>query len=96
MAPGDVKTRGGIELLASDLGVVDGTDGFLLLRKGGANKTIPDAFYDFARQRAASDSVNASGPCDRIFSEFFGATHRRLAVLARNENRQRSAMGARF
>ncbi len=48
MAPGDLKAQ--VEaLLAQDWGVVDGADGFLLLRRGAPDKTIPDAFYDFAR-----------------------------------------------
>ncbi|MFN8492093.1 MAG: DUF2079 domain-containing protein [Caldilineaceae bacterium] len=48
MAPGDVKAR--VEqMLAADWGVVDAADGFLLLRKGATMKTIPAAFYDFAR-----------------------------------------------
>ena len=48
MAPGDVKTQ--VEtMLASDWGVVDAADGFLLLRKGAPLKTIPEDFYSFAR-----------------------------------------------
>jgi uncharacterized membrane protein len=48
MAPGDLKARVD-EMLAGEWGVVDGADGFLLLRKGASAKTIPDDFYDFAR-----------------------------------------------
>ncbi|MCX6046856.1 MAG: DUF2079 domain-containing protein, partial [Chloroflexi bacterium] len=60
MAPGDLKTRVD-QLLAADWGVVDAADGFLLLHKGASAKTIPDAFYDFARapatgEKALSDS----------------------------------------
>ncbi|MCC9078825.1 DUF2079 domain-containing protein [Litorilinea aerophila] len=48
MAPGDVKAR--VEaMLAGEWGVVDGADGYLLLRKGDPDKQIPNAFYDFAR-----------------------------------------------
>jgi len=48
MAPGDVK--GAIAtLLAGEWGVVDGEDGFLLLRRGLTTKQIPDTFYNFAR-----------------------------------------------
>jgi hypothetical protein len=48
MAPGDVRTQ--VEaMLAGEWGVVDGADGFLLLHKGAANKTIPPDFYTFAR-----------------------------------------------
>ncbi|MCC6453976.1 MAG: DUF2079 domain-containing protein [Caldilineaceae bacterium] len=51
MAPGDVRTA--VEsMLAGKWGVVDGADGFLLLRKGAVEKQIPPAFYDFARTRA--------------------------------------------
>ncbi len=48
MAPGDLKDT--VEaMLANDWGVVDAADGFLLLRRGAPNKTIPDAFYSFVR-----------------------------------------------
>jgi hypothetical protein len=53
MAPGDLRTR--VEaMLAGEWGVVDAADGFLLLRKGEPNKTIPPAFYDFARTPGAA------------------------------------------
>ena len=46
--PNDLKT--GIEsLLAGDYGLEQAADGWLLLRRGAAPKTLPDAFYDFAR-----------------------------------------------
>jgi uncharacterized membrane protein len=48
MAPGDLKAQVDA-LLAGEWGVVDGADGFLLLAKGAGTKTIPAAFYDFAR-----------------------------------------------
>lgn len=48
MAPGDVK-QAVDTLLAGAWGVVDGADGFLLLRRGATAKQLPDAFYDFAR-----------------------------------------------
>jgi uncharacterized membrane protein len=48
MAPGDLK--GQVDaMLAADWGVVDGADGFLLLRRGEVNKIIPSSFFDFAR-----------------------------------------------
>lgn len=49
MAPGDVKARVD-SMLAGGWGVVDGADGFLLMRRGAPDKVIPLAFYDFARQ----------------------------------------------
>ncbi len=49
MAPGDVKAKVD-EMLASDWGVADGADGFLLLQRGVAEKTIPGAFFSFARE----------------------------------------------
>ncbi|CAN5793278.1 hypothetical protein BH10CHL1_BH10CHL1_09810 [soil metagenome] len=58
MAPGDLKTRVD-QLLAGDWGVVDAVDGFLLLHKGVPAKTIPDAFYTFARA-PATDEKNLS------------------------------------
>lgn len=40
-------------LLAGDFGVAAGLDGYLLLRKGIPNKTIPDAFYSAFRHGPA-------------------------------------------
>ncbi len=38
------------ELLDSgEFGVLDAADGYILLRRGFASRTLPDAFYDFAR-----------------------------------------------
>ncbi|RIK38898.1 MAG: hypothetical protein DCC55_19670 [Chloroflexi bacterium] len=54
MAPGDLKARVDA-MLAGDWGVVDAADGFLLLQRGATAKTIPDAFYDFARVPASDD-----------------------------------------
>ncbi len=48
MAPGDLYDQVQA-MLAGDWGIVDGEDGYLLLRRGESNKVIPDAFYDFAR-----------------------------------------------
>jgi hypothetical protein len=46
--PNDLKA--GIEnLLAGDYGVEQATDGWLLLRRGAPDKTLPDTFYTFAR-----------------------------------------------
>jgi uncharacterized membrane protein len=46
--PNDLKT--GVEnLLAGDYGVDQAADGWILLRRGAPAKTLPDAFYDFAR-----------------------------------------------
>ena len=42
------------DMLRDDWGIVDARDGYLLLHRGEQNKTVPDAFYDFAR--AASDA----------------------------------------
>ncbi len=50
MAPGDLKAIVD-EMLAADWGVIDAVDGFLLLQKGATVKTIPGAFYDFAREK---------------------------------------------
>jgi hypothetical protein len=52
MAPGDVRST--VEtMLDGEWGVVDAADGFLLLRRGVADKAIPPAFYDFARSQGA-------------------------------------------
>ena len=48
MAPGDLKTQVDA-MLAGEWGVVDAADGFLLLAKGAPEKSIPEAFYSFAR-----------------------------------------------
>jgi uncharacterized membrane protein len=48
MAPGDLRDQV-IAMLAGDWGVVDAADGYLLLRRGATTKTIPPAFFDFAR-----------------------------------------------
>jgi len=49
--PNDLRT-GIVNLLAGDYGVDQAADGWLLLRRGAADKTLPDAFYDFARTSA--------------------------------------------
>lgn len=46
--PNDLK-RGIEDLLAGDYGVEQATDGWLLLRQGTPDKTLPDEFYTFAR-----------------------------------------------
>jgi len=46
--PNDVR-RIYDELTAGDYGVLDAADGFVLLKRGEANKTLPDSFYDFVR-----------------------------------------------
>ncbi len=48
MAPGDLRDQV-LKMLDGDWGVVDAADGYLLLRRGAEDKTIPDAFYDFVR-----------------------------------------------
>lgn len=63
MAPGDLKNS--IErLLAGEWGVVDGADGFLLLRRGASSKMIPDAFYDFARSINLADNQPSVQPAE--------------------------------
>ena len=58
MAPGDLKSAVD-RLLVGEWGVVDGVDGFLLLRRGGRVKMIPDAFYDFARSEQIGEGAAA-------------------------------------
>ncbi len=61
MAPGDVRAT--VEaMLAGAWGVVDGADGFLLLQKGAPDKTIPPAFYDFARTPGPVDNSVGESP----------------------------------
>jgi hypothetical protein len=47
--PQDLKTRLEELLHSGEFGVLDGADGYLLLRRGLVGPTPPDAFYDFAR-----------------------------------------------
>lgn len=49
MAAGDVKAAVD-RMLAGEWGVVNGTDGILLLQRGAPHKQIPPQFYDFVRQ----------------------------------------------
>ncbi|MEM7533096.1 MAG: DUF2079 domain-containing protein [Chloroflexota bacterium] len=77
MAPGDVKVL--VEqMLAGDWGVVDAADGFLLMRKGSAQKGVPNAFFDFARatnQDWRSMSIVPPQPMDdngNILLQFVG------------------------
>jgi uncharacterized membrane protein len=46
--PNDLK-RAVENLLAGDYGIDQAPDGWLLLRRGATQKTLPPAFYDFAR-----------------------------------------------
>jgi uncharacterized membrane protein len=67
MAPGDLKTQVDA-MLAGDWGVVDGADGFLLLRKGVDEKTIPERFYDFARLPSNDESHTTTGQASAEWS----------------------------
>ncbi|MEM7125438.1 MAG: DUF2079 domain-containing protein [Chloroflexota bacterium] len=60
LASGDLRDMV-MAMLASDWGVIDGADGFLLLRRGEAAKEIPAAFYDFTRS-TASKTVEGNQP----------------------------------
>lgn len=63
MAPGDLKTQ--IDaMLADDWGVVDAADGFLLLRKGAQQKTIPHEFTSFARVEPDEMSGKGNEPAN--------------------------------
>ncbi|MBN1993596.1 MAG: DUF2079 domain-containing protein [Anaerolineae bacterium] len=46
----EVKTL----LKAGEFGIVEATDGYILLQRGAKNATLPDSFYDFARVPAAA------------------------------------------
>jgi hypothetical protein len=70
MAPGDLKNKV-MEMLAGEWGVVDAADGFLLLRKGAAEKAIPSAFVDFTRIQSDNHTAgdrSASGQNDTGWS----------------------------
>lgn len=51
--PNDIWAVAHTLLASGDYGVLDAADGYLLLRRGLTNSTIPNAFYDFARIDAA-------------------------------------------
>ena len=59
MAPGDVRDDAQA-MLRGDWGVVDADDGFLLMHRGETAKTIPPAFFDFARRH--EDPPRTSNP----------------------------------
>lgn len=63
MAPGDVKSTVD-EMLAGEWGVVDGADGYLLLRRGAPQKTIPPEFYSFVlvSQPPLANRPESDGP----------------------------------
>jgi len=48
MHPNDLKQQVDM-LLAGEFSVLDGADGYLLLKRGDGPKGLPDAFFDFAR-----------------------------------------------
>ncbi len=48
------------ELIAGDYGVLDANDGFILLKRGEPNKTLPDAFYKFVRGDAPAWPTEAN------------------------------------
>jgi uncharacterized membrane protein len=58
--PNDLKTQVQESLEAGEFGVLDGADGYLLLQRGLANRTLPDAFYDFARTEFAAPQYPVS------------------------------------
>ncbi len=52
--PNDFKTQVQESLDVGEYGVLDGADGYILLRRGLPNRTLPDTFYDFARADVAN------------------------------------------
>ncbi|UCC86726.1 MAG: DUF2079 domain-containing protein [Anaerolineales bacterium] len=52
--PNDLKTKVDELLDSGEFGVLDAADGYILLRRGVTNRTLPDAFYDFARPHATT------------------------------------------
>jgi uncharacterized membrane protein len=47
--PNDLKAKVQELLDSGQFGVLEAADGYILLRRGFASRTLPDAFYDFAR-----------------------------------------------
>lgn len=63
--PNDLKTETQALLDSGQFGLLDATDGYLLLKRDLANPNLPDAFYDFAR----ADAINPQYPLDVTFGE---------------------------
>jgi len=51
--PNDFKAQMQGSLATGEFGVLDAADGYILLRRGLKQHTLPDAFYDFARTDVA-------------------------------------------
>jgi uncharacterized membrane protein len=51
--PNDIHTLAQDLLRSGEYGVLDAADGYLLLKRGLPDPTVPDAFYDFARVETA-------------------------------------------
>jgi uncharacterized membrane protein len=51
--PNDFKTQVQESLAIGEFGVLDAADGYILLKRGLADRRLPDAFYDFARTDVA-------------------------------------------
>jgi len=67
MHPNDLKALVTDSLESGQFGVQDAADGYLLLRRGLADKDIPDAFHDFARTDA--DSLDPQYPVSVDFGD---------------------------
>lgn len=52
--PNDLKAKVQELLDSGEFGVLDAADGYVLLRRGLDTRTLPDAFYDFARAQVAT------------------------------------------
>jgi len=52
--PNDLKAKVQEMLDSGEFGVLDAADGYILLRRGLAGRTLPDAFYEFARADTAA------------------------------------------
>jgi uncharacterized membrane protein len=63
--PNDLKVMVQELLDSGEFGVLDAADGYLLLKRGLANRRLPDAFYDFAR----ADVANPQYPLMVDFSD---------------------------
>jgi uncharacterized membrane protein len=63
--PNDLKAKLQELLASGEFGVLDAADGYILLRRGMADSTLPDEFYDFARIDAATPQF----PVDVVFGD---------------------------
>jgi uncharacterized membrane protein len=64
--PNDIRSLAGELLASGEYGVLDAADGYLLLRRGLTETTLPAEFYDFAR---AGEAITPQYPLNLEFGD---------------------------